>query len=266
MNKFLVFILINSFLSFLGISFYYLTTLYNNFLILYFLYLVKTTIILFTTRYLQKNKEYITNRSESNSIDSYLLFTTSMLIETSTHHLITTFHQFKTTNLFFDFITFIPISLLFELIYDFQHYWIHRLVHTNKTLYKHLHKVHHYKVTTTFLDTYYQHPIDLIISNSIPFIISILLLNQLTYLHFCLITIYKTAVEIAGHTGKKTFPTSSFPQFPWLIKYFNMELYTEDHDLHHRHLNCNYAKRLSIWDKLFGTYNSTIPKTIALKI
>ena len=251
MNKFLVFIIIN---SFLGISLYYLTKIYNNFIILYFLYLFKTLIVLFITKYLQRNKDYITNRKETYSVNSYILFSTSMLIETSTHYFITLFHQFIPTNFVFDFITFIPISFIFELVYDFQHYWIHRFAHSNKTVYKYLHKVHHEKVMTTYLDTYYQHPIDLILSNSIPFVITIILLNRFSYLQFCLITIYKTAVEIAGHTGKKTYPTSSFPQLPWLVKYVNIELYTEDHDLHHRHLNCNYAKRLSIWDKMFGTY------------
>jgi sterol desaturase/sphingolipid hydroxylase (fatty acid hydroxylase superfamily) len=69
-----------------------------------------------------------------------------------------------------------------------------------------------------------------------------------------MLIVYKTSVEIAGHTGKKLYPTSSFPQFPWLVKYFNIELYTEDHDIHHRLLKYNFSKRLSLWDKIFGTY------------
>lgn len=254
MNKLFIFITVNSFLSFLGISFYYLTMVYNNFITTYLLYLIKSSIILLITKYLQRNKEYITNRKEIYKIDSYILFLTTMLIETTTHQFITTFYSFNTTSFIYDFVTFIPISFLFELVYDLMHYWVHRFAHTNKFFYKHLHKIHHSKVTTTCLDTYYQHPIDLILSNSIPFIIAILLLTKLTYLQFCLITIYKTAVEIAGHTGKKTFPTSSFPQYQWLPKGLNIELYTEDHDLHHKQLNCNYAKRLSLWDKIFGTY------------
>jgi len=219
---------------------------------------MKTITILLITKYLQRNKEYITKRKETYTTTNYLLFITSMFVETTTHYFITTFYNFNSSNFILDFITFIPISFVFEILYDFMHYWIHRLIHTNKTLYQYLHKIHHYKNTPTYLDTYYQHPIDLILSNSIPLIVSILLLNRLTYLQFCLITVYKTAVEIAGHTGKKTYPTSSYPQFPWLPKYLQIELYTEDHDLHHRHLNCNYAKRFSFWDKMFGTYKPTI--------
>lgn len=220
------------------------------------MYMIKTIIILSTTRYLQHKKEYITKRQESHSISNYTYLMTSIFIETSTHYYIISTHKFPTSNLLIELCTFIPISFIFELIYDFMHYWIHRYAHTNKILYKYIHKIHHSRTHTTYLDTYYQHPLDLILSNSIPFILSIFLLNNLTYLHFCLITVYKTAVEIAGHTGKKTYPTSSFPQFPWLVKYLNIELYTEDHDLHHRKLNYNFSKRLSIWDKLFNTYYS----------
>ena len=48
-------------------------------------------------------------------------------------------------------------------------------------------------------------------------------------------------------------PTSSFPQCIWLPRLFNIELYTEDHDLHHSRNNCNYSKRFSLWDKIFKT-------------
>ena len=34
----------------------------------------------------------------------------------------------------------------------------------------------------------------------------------------------------------------------------NAELYVCDHDLHHSAVRCNYGKRLSLWDKVFGTY------------
>ena len=84
-----------------------------------------------------------------------------------------------------------------------------------------------------------------------------MILGNISYFQFILLVVYKTAVEIAGHTGKKTYPTSSFPQFPWLVKYLGIELYTENHDLHHRYLNCNFSKRLSLWDKLFGTYHES---------
>ena len=35
----------------------------------------------------------------------------------------------------------------------------------------------------------------------------------------------------------------------------NAGLYVCDHDLHHSAVRCNYGKRLSLWDKAFGTYH-----------
>jgi sterol desaturase/sphingolipid hydroxylase (fatty acid hydroxylase superfamily) len=65
---------------------------------------------------------------------------------------------------------------------------------------------------------------------------------------------YKTYIEIAGHCGKE-INTPSFPQFIWIPRFFDMELYTANHDLHHSSNNCNYSKRFSLWDKVFGTYS-----------
>ena len=75
-------------------------------------------------------------------------------------------------------------------------------------------------------------------------------------MQFNLIITYKLFIEISGHIGKKIYPTSCFSQFMWLPKLLEIELYTEDHDLHHSMNNCNYSKRFSFWDKLFGTYKS----------
>lgn len=70
-----------------------------------------------------------------------------------------------------------------------------------------------------------------------------------------LIMIYKIFIEISGHSGKKIKATS-FPQFMWLPKIFDIELRTEDHDLHHTLNNCNYSKRFKLWDKIFSTYKN----------
>jgi sterol desaturase/sphingolipid hydroxylase (fatty acid hydroxylase superfamily) len=69
-----------------------------------------------------------------------------------------------------------------------------------------------------------------------------------------MISAYKQYTELAGHSGKMLSPASSFPQFIWLPRLFNIQLYAEDHDLHHKVSNCNFAKRFSLWDKVFGTY------------
>lgn len=264
MKQLFIFAIINSFLIFLSMIVYWITTQYYNLIYLYLTHLTKTFILLITTKYSQRNKEYITTR-ENYTFDSFLKINpimhvfSSVFIETITYYIISHFFIFVNKSCLYDLLLFIPVSFIFEIIYDFMHYWVHRSLHYNKFLYKYIHKKHHSKINVTYLDTYYQNPIDLIFSNSIPFYLSLIIISNITnisYFQFVLLTVYKTSVEIAGHTGKKTYPTSSFPQFPWLVKYLNMELYTENHDLHHKYPNCNFSKRFSLWDKIFMTYAS----------
>jgi sterol desaturase/sphingolipid hydroxylase (fatty acid hydroxylase superfamily) len=207
--------------------------------------------ILTVTEHLQKDKGYITDRTINNDVNNIL---SSVLIETSTHILLKHYYIFVNRQVVYDLLLFVPISFVFELIYDFLHYWIHRLFHSNAFLYKYIHKKHHNKSMPTLYDTYHQSLFDVILSNSIPFVVSVVCVRYISYYQFVLITVYKTAVEVAGHSGKKIYPTSSFPQCPFVVKWFEIELYTEDHDSHHRLINCNYSKRLSLWDKVFGSY------------
>ena len=86
------------------------------------------------------------------------------------------------------------------------------------------------------------------------------MIPTISYTQFSFMVIYKNFVEISGHCGKQLHPTSSFSQCMWVPKMMNIELYAEDHDLHHSLHNCNYAKRFSLWDKLFWTYTSPYMK------
>jgi sterol desaturase/sphingolipid hydroxylase (fatty acid hydroxylase superfamily) len=254
MKQLFYFATVNTFLIFLTIITYYATIINNNYLYLYFVYLCKTFTLLQITYYSQNKKKYITPRNNNFNINAILNVFSSVFIETITNIFILNHYNFANRSIMYDILLFVPMSFLFEIIYDFIHYWIHRIFHENAFLYKNIHKKHHKKQLVTCLDTYYQNPIDIILSNSIPLCLTLFMFNSISYFQFVMLSIYKTAVEIAGHTGKETFPTSSFPQFPWLVKYFNIELYTENHDSHHRFINCNYSKRLSLWDKIFGTF------------
>jgi sterol desaturase/sphingolipid hydroxylase (fatty acid hydroxylase superfamily) len=126
----------------------------------------------------------------------------------------------------------------------------------NDKIYKYLHKKHHKFKHPIAITTFYQEPFDLIITNSLPTILSLLIVPHLTYLQFHFIIVYKNFIEISGHSGKILYPVSSFPQFMWLPKWLRIDLYCEDHDYHHSFNNCNYSKRFSLWDKVFNTYKS----------
>jgi len=169
-------------------------------------------------------------------------------------------------------VSFVPVSFCFEIIFDFFHYVTHRMLH-HRWVYKYFHKKHHIYQHPTSITTFYQDPVDWILTNSIPTYLALYLTgSMISYSMFHYILIYKTFVEISGHSGKMLYPNTSFPQFKWLPKWLSMELSTEDHDLHHslnyhlhvsenghvHHLldHCNFGKRFSLWDKAFGTYES----------
>jgi sterol desaturase/sphingolipid hydroxylase (fatty acid hydroxylase superfamily) len=181
----------------------------------------------------------------------------STVIETTTNTLILFYYQFNTTDLITDVIYFIPTSFLFELIFDLFHYVGHYTLH-KKSLYKYFHKKHHTYTHPSPIITFYQDPVDIIVTNSIPFILTLYIVPKMSYFQYTSIIMYKTYGEICGHIGKKCHPTSSFCQFIWLPRILHIELYGEEHDLHHSLNNCNYSKRFSIWDKIFGTFKTPL--------
>lgn len=223
----------------------------------FFILLIRNYIVLYFIDYSTKNRNNISLRKypiESYKYEFQYYFISSTLIDTITFY-ISKSYLLNNNN---DLIYFIPISFLFEIIFDFFHYCMHRLVHINPYLYKNLHKIHHRYNHPTSIITFYQHPIDLILTNTIPTFITLLIIPMSLEL-FTLINVYKIYIEISGHSGKKVNSTS-FPQFIWLPKYFNIELCVEDHDLHHTNNNCNYSKRFILWDKFFNTYKNIVKK------
>ncbi len=245
--------------SYKSIKNFFITNIFL-FLIAYIEYIFKSSFfILFLRNYiLMDSIDYMTKNNDNILIRStpketykyefsfYLIGTT--LIETITIYIA----KLYLLNNNHDLIYFIPISFVFELIFDLFHYCMHRLVHVNRYFYVNFHKLHHKYQYPSSIITFYQHPVDLILSNSIPLLLTLLIIPMSVEL-FTLISVYKMYTEIAGHIGKKT-NTTSFPQCIWLPKLFNIEMHVDDHDAHHTKNNCNYSKRFILWDKVFGTY------------
>ena len=149
------------------------------------------------------------------------------------------------------YITF-PIKLfLFEIIFDFFHYVMHRFMHI---YFRRIHGVHHnQKQKLVPLDTFVQHPIDIICTNMIPFICSIYLING--YHEYKYISAYKLYTEIAGHSGGlEDSSTTCFPLCVYIPRVMDIQLSVRDHTMHHQVGKGNYSKRFTLWDKLFGTY------------
>ena len=60
---------------------------------------------------------------------------------------------------------------------DFFFYFLHRLFH-NKLIYKYFHKIHHEHYNTTCFSTSFTHPIDYLITNAIPVVLSFKILGN----------------------------------------------------------------------------------------
>ncbi|KAH9255179.1 hypothetical protein BASA81_006619 [Batrachochytrium salamandrivorans] len=161
----------------------------------------------------------------------------------------------------YSWLLFIPRTFVFELVFDFGHYWAHRLVHSQPWLYKLSgHKTHHQVVHPTPFSTFHQELVDSLLSNVLPYFTALAVLDRglgicFTPNQLLLALGLKTYVEVAGHVGVLDSRATSFPQCVWLPRTLGIALQTKDHDLHHTHGGrSNFAKRFTLFDKLFGTY------------
>jgi len=263
------FVFVNGFLFLLGFYQYKFIIFFENicqshvifkFLFTLFVFVTRNYILLHFIDYGTKDKLKINNDELNLPKEEYKnefhvnVFTTTF-IETMTHLFIkfNIIHSYFSKNIYHDIIYFIPYSFMFEIVFDFFHYLAHRLLH-HKYIYKYLHKKHHKFKHPISITTFYQDPLDLMITNFTPTILTLSVIPKISYLQFHFIVVYKNFIEISGHSGRISYPTCSFPQFVWLPKFLHIELYTQDHDLHHSLNKCNYSKRFSLWDKVFGTY------------
>jgi sphinganine C4-monooxygenase len=258
------FVYVNSLIFSLGIfehfaGFVFIDNFYLNFFSILFIFLARNYILVNFISFSLKNKENINsimqNYKEVYKNEFLINLLSSTTVETFTYIIIKKTIYTEIQPIFYlDFVYFIPKSFIFEVIFDFFHYWSHRFLHTNKFFYKYIHKKHHKYSYPIPILTFYQNPFDLIITNSIPQLITLSIFPYISLFQFNIILSYKSFIEISGHSSKKLYPSGSFSQFVWLPRVFNISLYTEDHTLHHSNNNCNYSKRFSLWDKAFGTY------------
>jgi len=237
--------------------------IFLKFFLMFFTYIIRNYIMMFLLYLATNHKENTSienlKNNSSYQISSHLYLFSTTLLEVITNLFIYNYlidnELTDMQNIINSLLYFIPISFLFEIILDFFHYWTHRILHINKQFYKTIHKTHHKHANPVLINAYYFSPLDIIITINIPTILAISMLPyNLSLFQYTMMTVYKHYGEIAGHSGKKLSPSSSLPQCVWLPRLLNIELYAEDHDAHHKFNNCNYAKRFSLWDKLFGTY------------
>ena len=173
----------------------------------------------------------------------YMYLCSSTLLQSSTEYIVMSYCDRPLINFF-------PLYLfVFEVVLDFFHYVTHRLSHT----FYRFHKTHHHHTQPRLLNTFWHHPIDLFFIECIPTMIAFYIVRGSSFWMQSAL-VYKSFIEISGHSGKRVAPSSCFPLCVWLPRSLGIELYTENHDRHHSSSMCNFSKRFSLWDKIFGTF------------
>jgi methylsterol monooxygenase len=223
------------------------------------LLVLRNYILIDTIEYSTRNNKIIDEETRIEPREEFchefdLFLISSTFIEYLTHLYVKELLEDK-CDYIIDISTFIIISFYFEILFDLFHYSSHLLLHRVPYFYKNIHKIHHKFKYPSCITAFYQHPLDMVLTNMIPTILTIYIIPvKPTYFQYIMISTYKVFSEISGHLGRNT-RSVSFSQFIWLPKILNIELRIEDHDLHHSNNNCNYGKRFSLCDKIFGTYN-----------
>lgn len=221
--------------------------------------IVKNIAMMENINFFTQDKPWIDSERRKEPVEKYkgefvLNLVRTSLIEAGSKFVVYNWVFHPKSHFVVDTLLFVPYSFVFEVIFDFFHYWSHRLLHQVPFLYKNVHKHHHAHPYPISIIAFYQSPLDLFLTNCLPTFATFLLLPGASHWTLALLFTHKTHIEICGHTGKHVGRTSSFHQFIWLPRVLGMELYTEQHDKHHSLNNCNYAKRFALWDKVFGTY------------
>ena len=185
------------------------------------------------------------------------------VFETATNYLIflEPSAPLSTYQVLYEMATFIPKTFVFEVIFDLFFYWQHFFLHKIKWLYRHVHKIHHaHGKNISLLTTYQLHPGDLVLTTLSMYLTSCVVpLYELQYFSWI---IFKIVEEQAGHIAVDN-TDSCFSQCIWIPRYLDIDLNNSDHYQHHTLNNCNYGKRFSLWDKVFGTFKPHVTKEIA---
>lgn len=138
---------------------------------------------------------------------------------------------------------FIALFFLIPLWSSFHFYWVHRLLHRNRTLYRLGHSLHHRNVNVGPWSGISNHPIE-----HIGYFSTIMLhwLVASHPLHVLYHMIYHACSPAFSHSGYESVMREGESKLP-----------TGDffHQLHHRYFECNYGTSEMPWDRWFGSFH-----------
>jgi len=134
--------------------------------------------------------------------------------------------------------------ILFIYLDDFLYYWLHRTMHRNKWLFRHIHAKHHRFMTPWAITGNYMHPVEFVLTGSLALLGPLLLEAHIVTVWLWIAFRQWEAAE--GHCGYD-LPISPTRYLPFSDGALH-------HDYHHAKMHGNYGGFLPVADRLFGTY------------
>jgi len=141
--------------------------------------------------------------------------------------------------------------VLFVLLFDAYFYGLHRLLHTD-WLYRHVHAVHHRSTAPNAVTALAFHPVEAFLLVAFFPVGAWALSMHLPTL--ALATAFLSMTITLAHCGFEMFPR-------WWHTAPLLRLYVTPlvHDHHHTAYTANYGASLTLFDRLFGTYELDVP-------
>lgn len=133
------------------------------------------------------------------------------------------------------------------LVLDVWQYFGHRLFHTNRFLYKHVHALHHHLIVPYAFGAQYQHPVEALFLDNVGAAVAVAVsgMTPRTAAAFFSLTLVKS---IDDHSGLW------LPAHPFhLVFSSNSAFHTVHHQLYGGKANFS-APYFTFWDKIMGTY------------
>lgn len=157
--------------------------------------------------------------------------------------------------IYYGIIPFCKIFMAFTIIDSWQ-FFLHRYMHMNKFLYKHLHSVHHRLYVPYAFGALYNSILEGFLLDTLGTGIAHLV-TGLTARESIILYTFSTMKTVDDHCGY------ALPWDPFQILFPNNATY---HDIHHQHfgIKTNFSQPFFIfWDKIFGTRYEKMDEYVA---
>ncbi|XP_024988452.1 sphinganine C4-monooxygenase 1-like [Cynara cardunculus var. scolymus] len=132
-------------------------------------------------------------------------------------------------------------------VLDTWQYFMHRLMHQNKFLYRHIHSLHHRLVVPYAFGALYNHPVEGLLLDTIGGALAFLLSGMSPWASIFFFS-FATIKTVDDHCGLW------LPGNPFHVFFRNNSAY---HDVHHQLYGAKYnfsQPFFIMWDKILGTY------------